>query len=99
MAKHSPGPWSIHGDNKTLIGDNSGKMMVADVLHKHICPQWNRPLEEAQANAKLIAAAPDLLACIEDFISAYSPSDGGEMSWEMLNDVLSRAIELVGSLK
>ena len=95
MSKHSRGPWSIHGDNKTLIGNNSGKMMLAEVFHTHVTHrEWCRPLSEAQANARLMAAAPDMLACIEAFCTAYAPDDGGETSWEALNNVLETALEI-----
>jgi hypothetical protein len=95
MAKHSPGPWSIHGDRETLIGDNSGKMMLATALYMHSThPEWNRPLEQAQANARLISSAPDMLAFIESFCTAYAPDDGGETNWEALNDILETALEI-----
>lgn len=96
--KHSPGPWSVHGDNQTLIGDQSGKCMIAEVNHSHIVTRWSRPLPQAQANARLIAAAPDMLECIEDFCAAYAPDDGGEMSWEALNDVLQKALRIRDSV-
>lgn len=70
---HTPGPWTVHGDNKTLIGCDDRKMMLAEVLWEHVCTEWGRPIEEAQANARLIAAAPDLLAAliaVRDFSAA-----------------------------
>ena len=47
-----------------------------------------------EANARLRAAAPDMLACIEAFCTAYAPDDGGETSWEALNNVLETALEI-----
>lgn len=64
-AKHTPGPWSVHGDHKTMIGCDDRKMMLAEVLYEHVCTEWGRPIVEAQANARLIAAAPELLVALE----------------------------------
>ena len=63
---HTPGPWSVHGDHKTLIGCDDRKMMLAEVLWEHVCTEWGRPISEAQANARLIASAPELLAALGD---------------------------------
>ena len=63
--KHTAGPWNVYGDDKTLIGAKDGKMMLAKTNHRHICQEWSRTVEEAQANARLIAAAPELLAALE----------------------------------
>lgn len=73
-ATHTPGPWSIHGDNQTMIaGPIEGEMMlanacrahVAEALYDHVVIEWSRTLEVAQANARLIAAAPELLAALQ----------------------------------
>ena len=69
LAKSTPGPWTVHGDNKTLIGCDDRKMMLAEVLWEHVCTEWGRPIEEAQANARLIAAAPQLLAALENLLA------------------------------
>lgn len=63
---HTPGPWSVNGDHKILVGADDGKMMLAEALHSHIMQKWCRPLATAQANARLIAAAPDLLDALEN---------------------------------
>jgi hypothetical protein len=91
MAKHSPGPWSIHGDRETLIGDNSGKMMLATALYMHSThPEWDRPLEQAQANARLIAAAPDMLKVLIQLTTEWER--GREWISEDTIDQATRAI-------
>jgi hypothetical protein len=72
-AKHTPGPWSVHGDSHTLIGADDGKMMLASAFHKHAVCEWQRTQAEAQANARLIAAAPELLAALQ-------------LAWKYYND-------------
>lgn len=59
--QHTPGPWDVHGDSHTLVGARDGKMMLANTLHEHVVPRYCRSKAEAQANARLIAAAPALL--------------------------------------
>lgn len=67
---HSPGPWTVHGDNHTLIGCDDQKMMLAEVLWQHVCTEWGRSLETAQANTRLMAAAPELLQALKAMIPA-----------------------------
>jgi hypothetical protein len=58
-AKHTPGPWSVQpGSSNPLIG--SAEYTVAEVLDDCF-----PDTEQQQANASLIAAAPDLLAACE----------------------------------
>lgn len=75
MNKHTPGPWKVgdyqhacpraphctepHGAPEVVAANGSGMMLavaVGDCGHGH---------ETAQANARLIAAAPALLAALE----------------------------------
>ena len=60
-AKHTSGPWDIHGDAKERLeihqlSDENGEKTIADVD-----PDGLLSVEERQANAALIAAAPELL--------------------------------------
>lgn len=60
--KHTPGPWDVQGD--TYVTVNS--LIIAH------CKQAGRTsLDEAMANARLIAAAPDLLAALEKVIDYH----------------------------
>lgn len=55
MAEHTPGPWDlvVHGKNDSRVGR---KTLLAIVYSENF---GDRPTQEA--NARLIAAAPDLL--------------------------------------
>ena len=53
--KHTPGPWSI-GDSTIVYDDNGYEIAF---IYK------NENIEHAPANAKLIAAAPELLAALQ----------------------------------
>ncbi len=50
----------------------------------HVLQRGNS-LKEDEANARLIAAAPDLLEALEDFVAAYSPHDPGSITFELDN--------------
>ena len=62
--KHTPGPWNVGGhwqdDEDTIY---SGTMALARALksREHV----GTPIEQFDANARLIAAAPDLLQELE----------------------------------
>jgi hypothetical protein len=64
---HIPGPWKIsHEDNAHAI--LSKGFVIADVFHEEEEGKTTGPntTEEAQANARLISAAPELLAICEE---------------------------------
>ena len=58
-AKHSPGPWRLHGGYKTLVVDNEHELVVD-------ATDYNIHIGEAVANAHLIAAAPDMLEMLKE---------------------------------
>jgi len=90
--KHTPGPWHIHGDCKTMIGADDGKQMLAEALHNHVVPEWRRLLDEAQANARLIAAAPELAEALRAMLAAESLLDGEYYSAIEAAEAQARAV-------
>lgn len=84
VTAHTPGPWRAFkaGPNPWWIvqyggGTPRGGRDVADVESGEVAV-WNdrkRP-EAVQANAHLIAAAPDLLALAKQYLSECSGCDG-----------------------
>jgi hypothetical protein len=74
QTKHTPGPWTDHG---LAVCDDRRKLISQGVFDATDQTVWNSLFEEseisyeaASANARLIAAAPDLLAALES-IAAY----------------------------
>jgi len=67
-AKHTPGPWIVAEDQ---VGDDDGNV-IADVT---LYNEWNTPegivTKEMpwEANARLIAAAPEMLELLEALVS------------------------------
>lgn len=65
MSAHTPGPWEIG------YLDKHGQRLVRG-QHIEICTCWHHSAleKEMEANASLIAAAPDLLAALEDSLDS-----------------------------
>ena len=64
-ARHTPGPWEIHygSDGPEIHGEGSrGGLVIAD-----ISPEWGGD-EMAEANARLIAAAPETTEALADLV-------------------------------
>ena len=76
--KHTPGPWSI-GALVSFDGDDNEISSVEisgfgwRQFAKCIVKYGNEESEEGQANAQLIAAAPDLLEALETLLNASHP--------------------------
>lgn len=68
-AKFTPGPWATEGDQ---IETADGSALIAEMA------LWDADDEEAQeqfANARLIAAAPELLAALQEFMEIWNSND------------------------
>ena len=61
--KHTPAPWqlsTIDGEDCLMVGGgDDGSMIVADIRTDFT--MWSNPHDVVAANARLIAAAPELL--------------------------------------
>jgi hypothetical protein len=78
MSKHTPGPWVFSAIDSTegflVVEKARPKSLVATVCKRNGCG-WACPHEEPWANARLIAAAPDLLeACKAAERSPHHPA-------------------------
>ncbi len=65
-ARHTPGPWRL-----AASGIDGHKVVAPD--GRNICGMSNRislSMAERHANARLVAAAPDLLAALRDLVPA-----------------------------
>ncbi|MFE1817071.1 hypothetical protein [Metapseudomonas otitidis] len=68
MSKHTPGPWKIGtpGPNGCYTVGTQGGLMTAMIAHSICEPDQ---VETANANARLIAAAPCLLEALQICVS------------------------------
>jgi hypothetical protein len=80
--RHTPGPWIVTGEVRNVQG--GGALYCADINPQdwrgfvatiQSCDHIPRGItrEEAEANARLIAAAPDMLTALET-IALHAPS-------------------------
>ncbi len=66
MAKHTKGPWFLFGNPAHCVGGPHVENGTGGIA---MCGMRLREPEEAAANARLISAAPDLLAVCEALVS------------------------------
>ena len=80
MSAHTPGPWAVETDGSwtRVLADSQPNSPVAIVICEPFTP-WH-------ANARLIAAAPELLKACEQALGAF------EHNWAINWDDLARAI-------
>ena len=71
MGKHTPGPWEV-----AYLDKNGQSVVKAE--HIEVCTCWHHCVgsieKEMHANARLIAAAPDMLAALQAMSAHYSGS-------------------------
>ena len=81
MKEHTPGPWKLNTDGDTGMNDSGcildsiGHVIITDIYGTF---KNGRTTGEAEANARLIAAAPDLLAALEELVQASYDSVNGK---------------------
>lgn len=87
MTKHTQGPWTVNintndsREAETIQGPDNVRIAATYKIHEHR-PNKTAAWYEARANAKLIAAAPDLLEALiyaEEALRAYSGGEASEL--------------------
>ena len=92
MSGHTKGPWGTGDSFKDHPGD---PLMVYcdDSLGRAICDCHMKytptPYAEEQANAHLIAAAPELLGLVKDF--AYTFQDHPHLNHKRIAEIIAKA--------
>ena len=86
MSKHTPGPWkwwTTH-EGAHRINPHKGGLVIAS------CDTRNPFSEEQEANARLIAAAPDLLEALKETLA-----DGGlsGATRDLVREAIAKASE------
>ena len=79
--QHTPGPWKYGPDNRKTMRVFSGSREIVRALSTH----GNRRLNcvERAANARLIAAAPELLAALQKVVNRASHAKPDSTGQEM----------------
>ena len=84
MSKHTPGPW--------LVGYAvRGAFQIEDEYGMVLCTRnyWDNNAEASEANARLIAAAPDLLAMLK--VAQLWLDIDGRYDMQGINAVIAKA--------
>ena len=68
MSKHTPGPWSWGSDYRGLYGSGEDNDVLSTAYYENMWLAHKRDEAEREANARLIAAAPDLLEALQSAI-------------------------------
>ncbi|HCK4463466.1 TPA: hypothetical protein N0H24_006107 [Pseudomonas aeruginosa] len=86
--KHTPGPWKVGtpGPNGCYTVGTQGGLMTAMIAHSICEPDQ---IETANANARLMAAAPEMLGALQH-IEEYWNRDSNEQA---MTDALWHIIE------
>lgn len=73
---HTPGPWIVGAeqDNRAAIVSNCEYYHVAHVLRGGAIKKHRRTRQQTLANARLIAAAPDLLTACKAYEAYWAPT-------------------------
>ena len=87
-AKHTPGPWTV---GKIRPSGMTRSMLINPV---GVLTSFTRSDAELEANTRLIAAAPELLAaCTRAVVAAENPEDfiEGNAAYEALGAAIAKA--------
>lgn len=84
MTQHTPGPWNIGTKNGARVWSENGETLIADANASESLRK-----EIKKANARLIAAAPDLLEALESAWlwmenQADGQSKGGHATFDLM---------------
>ena len=85
MSKFTPGPWRYEASTKTIRSEPANYWLAT-------MDSWDGAVNH-EANAALIAAAPDIYAALQDITSAYERALArfGAHEWGMLTVETARA--------
>ncbi len=98
MTQHTPGPWEWWDEGSDNPNSTQGvRTSEAEGVQSRtiaLCDEEFRriPQEERAANARLIAAAPELLEALRDLIIACNMSPGQELTVSLAIENANAAI-------
>lgn len=103
MAEHTPGPWHADLGERSLYHAHCRRLILAresdgsTVTLAKLPESYGGDYEAAAANARLMAASPDLLSALKSAAAAINPSDRNGISLCEWNDRLRAATVTVNA--
>lgn len=98
-SKHSPGPWIVdrHADNEELVvrSDPDWGIVANCQTDSYSLSEQENLMAEIQANARLIAAAPEMLnmlLSVENWFREYDVQNGPDSGSQLLLNNIRAAI-------
>lgn len=96
--KHTKGPWHVGGKASVIIYSPDGHAVAnAEVYHTHF-----GGVAETQANARLIAAAPEILKSLKlivDFGGDCYDIDSGKLKGDLIDQARAALAKAKGETK
>lgn len=93
MSRHTPGPWTLrydHPNPRPCERPTLGTVVGPD--GDGVGEGWGNDAEEAEANARLIASAPEMLVALRDIMDRQtSKGDLGGGYFTLSGDCIRRA--------
>ena len=75
--KHTSGPWKTDDSEFPAVGsvlDTNDEQICQTSERKEYAPDRSKQVEIRNANARLIAASPDLLEALKEYVEGYEGS-------------------------
>lgn len=94
MSKHTPGPWQFDDDDNTIISDSRPGLAIASIDRiDRGGPKDYEFGDESIANARLILAAPALLATLKAMWDRWEPdmTEADRRMWEDASAAIAKA--------
>jgi hypothetical protein len=88
---HTPGPWLCDRQTVYALNDEGQNRFVAGIQggFTSITPRVRTEAGELDANARLIAAAPDLLAALKDCVGRFTEAFPAAEAYEPIQKALA----------
>ena len=96
---HTPGPWRVARnwrDKLAIVGPTNDRVSTAS---DRICNLPHRKNGEGEANADLIAAAPELLEALEAVLTVEIPIVTMQEDWHRIKPIVEKARAVIAKAK
>ncbi len=102
-SKHTPGPWEIYGGIEICNAEGQEWKTIADIRYPSSA-NTKISVNEAEANASLIAAAPEMLEALQEAREVlsdhwFTSEDGEDYNNDDVIDMCSKLDAIIAKAK
>ena len=94
--KHTPGPWGFENHGSIEIWNQNTKIAIINGAHEFESEQYG---PENLANARIIAAAPEMLEALECFLDVFGTTKYKDTYNTPLGDALDFALSVLAKAR